>query len=154
MATHEPERVPTFKATFGGVTSEAVIRMAKERYGVTITREQVDDAKIKLEGAYEKAYKGKLYPGPRKGGSPVYAQRFEALIECEAMAVRNFRREWEAWNGVRKYGTDRIGWTAEEIVTEKARFRERARRTLAGIRAMRMAIGEGQRPRGVAGMFW
>lgn len=42
----------------------------------------------------EVSSRARLMPGPRVGGSPVYGLRLEALIECEAVAVEYFRREW------------------------------------------------------------
>lgn len=69
--------------------------------------------------------------GPRTlDGSPVlYAQRLEALIECEREAVENFRSSW---------GNRHAGLRGSSYARDLARAR--LRRHLAGIRAMRAMI--------------
>ena len=81
----------------------------------------------------------RFFPGPRAGGSPVYAQRLEALIECEALAVDYFRKEWRDYKMIaRNPDAFRSDESAHEF---RKGFAARARRALAGIRSMRMAIG-------------
>lgn len=78
---------------------------------------------------------GKIYPGPRPEGSPVYGQRLEALIECERFASENFRGEWK------EYQARQFGFGPDfRAAFWRAEFRTRARRALAGIRAMRTVI--------------
>jgi hypothetical protein len=69
----------------------------------------------------------------------VYGLRLEALIECEAIASENFRREWREHKTIA--GCPDAFRDAISESYFRAEFRKRARRALAGIRAMRVAIG-------------